>query len=302
MSAVEPRVGRVSRQRYQQLVERTRQLVEVASRAQFEIGDHALEIAPLQERGGPAPLPGSEAFEVSEVLAMFAGDVGLSVTTVKDYRWVSARWPARHRQAGVSHKVHRILASISDDVERWECIGHPPVNERTGERRWTADAAARVVGHRVDRPVSPREKVRAIHELARDDEVAATVATDLLRRPAVAEQAMADDVAKDRVNQAQYDHARRAAAPVRRIAEPALAPVQHTMGYIELVGACATFVAAGGRIVPGLRGRSFTEEERARIHKNLTRVHSTADWIASAVDTGDTSLDEGLAALLRDQQ
>jgi hypothetical protein len=66
--------------------------------------------------------------------------------------------------------------------------------------------------------------------------------------------------------------------------------------------ACASFVAAGGRIVPTLRGRGFSEEERSRIHRNLTRIHTTADWVAHAIDTGETSLDESLAALLRDQQ
>jgi Family of unknown function (DUF6192) len=91
-----------------------------------------------------------------------------------------------------------------------------------------------------------------------------------------------------------------AAEPVRRVAEPALRQVEHTMGYIDLIGACASFVAAGRRIVPTLRCRSFSEEERTRIHKNLTRVRTTEDWMENAVETGNTSLDEGLAALLRD--
>jgi len=35
---------------------------------------------------------------------------------------------------------------------------------------------------------------------------------------------------------------------------------------------------------------------------NLTRVRTTAGWMENAVDTGNTSLNEALAALLRDQQ
>ncbi|GIH97966.1 DUF6192 family protein [Planobispora siamensis] len=295
-------VGHVALERYQELVERTRQLVETVGRAQFEIGDNALEIAPMQERGGSHPLAGiDDTYDISEILATFADDVGLAAATIKEYRWTSSRWPAQYRQVGVSHKVHRILAAISDEQARWRQITRPPLDERTGHCRWTPDAASRIVGYQVERPVSVKEKVRAIHDLAGDEEVAATVATDLLRRPAVAHQAMADDTAKHMVNRAQYNQAHQAAEPARRAAAPALRRVEHTLGFIDLVGACAAFVAAGGRIVPALRGRSFTDTERASVHKNLARVRSTADWIETAIDTGDTTLDEGLAALLRDR-
>jgi hypothetical protein len=51
---------------------------------------------------------------------------------------VAARWPAGHRQAGVSYEVHRILASHPD---RFEPVRTPPLNERTGLRQWTGEAA-----------------------------------------------------------------------------------------------------------------------------------------------------------------
>nr|WP_143663515.1 DUF6192 family protein [Streptomyces sp. NRRL B-24085] len=50
-----------------------------------------------------------------------------------------------------------------------------------------ADGAKRVVGQRVDRPVTMDEKAQAVADLTRDDEGAAQVATDLLKRPAVTE-------------------------------------------------------------------------------------------------------------------
>ncbi|MBK5994622.1 MULTISPECIES: DUF6192 family protein [Streptomyces] len=50
-----------------------------------------------------------------------------------------------------------------------------------------AGRAKRVVGQRVDRPVTVDEKVQAVADLTRDDEVAAQVAIDLLKRPAVTE-------------------------------------------------------------------------------------------------------------------
>ncbi|GAA1564188.1 DUF6192 family protein [Actinomadura kijaniata] len=239
---------------------------------------------------------------MTEVLAMFADDIGVPTKALLTYRWVSSRWPAARRRAGVSHYIHRILASITDDDERWAAIADPPLDERTGRRRWTEDAARTRIGQPTRTPTTLAQKVRAIHDLAADDQVASAAAADLLRRPAVARTAMQDHTARHLVNRAQHEVDHAAGEPARQVAGPALRRVDHTMGCIDLIGACASFVAAGGRIVPGLRGRSFTDDERARIHKNLTRVRTTADWMEHAVDTGNTALDEGLAALLRDQQ
>ncbi|MFG2961180.1 DUF6192 family protein [Streptomyces sp. NPDC048291] len=87
----------------------------------------------------------------------------------------------------MSFTVHRILASVADADERWAAIEDAPFNPRTGARQLTPDGAKRVVGQRVDRPVTVDEKVQAVADLTRDDEVAAQVATDLLKRPAVTE-------------------------------------------------------------------------------------------------------------------
>ncbi|WP_283779175.1 DUF6192 family protein [Streptomyces durmitorensis] len=62
----------------------------------------------------------------------------------------------------------------------------PPFNQRTGRRGWTNDGAKRLVGQRVDTPVSVEEKVQAVTDLTGDDEVAAQVAVTLLRRPEAA--------------------------------------------------------------------------------------------------------------------
>lgn len=82
------------------------------------------------------------------------------------------------------------LKCSRDEDERWAAIEDAPFNPRTGARQWTPDGAKRVVGQRVDRPVTVDEKVQAVADLTRDDEVAAQVATDLLKRPAVTELVM----------------------------------------------------------------------------------------------------------------
>lgn len=90
---------------------------------------------------------------------------------------------------GVSFTVHKVLASITDDEERFTAITSPP----EGKARWTPDEARRRVGRQVERPVTPQEKVSAIHTLATDEEVAVTVTSDLLRRPTVVAQVRQED-------------------------------------------------------------------------------------------------------------
>jgi hypothetical protein len=106
---------------------------------------------------------------------------------VEDWRYTANRWPKERRKEGVSFTVHRILASAVDEEERWAAIEDAPFNPRTGARQWTPDRAKRVVGQRVERPVTVDEKVQAVADLTRDDEVAAQVAAGLLIRPAVTE-------------------------------------------------------------------------------------------------------------------
>jgi hypothetical protein len=327
-------VGAVTQARYQALVTEGRELVALASRCQFRLGDAAIEVEPIRGRGGA---PAAEGATVEASLQAFADDLMVSASTLKSYRWVASRWPAARRAASVSHTVHAILASIEDEQERWVAINDPPLDERTGRRRWTVALAQRRVGHSTGRPESVAEKVNAIHDLARDeqvavaaatdllrrpevtsrvaaeskvdviahltrdDQVAAEVATDLLRRPRVAAQVVEDDTARHLVNRAQVDRVERAVAPVRARSPlaPAAAQVAHSLGYVELVGACHAFVSAAGRVVPTLRGRAFSTAERAVLDTNIAKVRGAADWIEGAVQSGNVSLDEGLAALLR---
>lgn len=331
------KVGSVSQTRYEEIVAEARQLVLQQSRCQFAIGDLALEIEPMRDRGGGQPDPGEELFTVEEALGLFAEDVGIPVATVKTYRWVSARWPEECRQDDVPHGVHRILADIPEETARWEKILHPPLHERSGTKRWTLDAARRVVGHQVSRPVTPQEKIRAIHTLARDEEIAAVVTTDFLRRPAVASQvpveekvraveeltrddevattvtrnmlhrpevafrAMTDDTARHQVNQAQVERSRQAGEAFRRESPvaPAVNRIEHAIEFLDLVGACQRFVTTTGRIVPQLRDRRLSGDEQTVVHRNVDRVKAACEWVETAVDTGEVDLDEELARMLR---
>lgn len=81
--------------------------------------------------------------------------------------------------------------------------------------------------------------------------------------------------------------------------EPVVQRVTHALEFLDLVGACHRFVAATGRIVPSLRERRFSEDEREGVHRNIDRVKAACEWAVTAVDTGEVDVDEELARLLR---
>jgi hypothetical protein len=324
------KVGSVSQQRYEQIVAELRDVVEQQTRGQFTIGDRALEVEPMRPRGG---LAADGEWSVERSMIRLAEDIGLSAKTVKTARWAASRWPVARRQRGTSFTVHRVLASIEDDEERFAAIGLLP----EGKARWTVDDAKRRVGFQVESPVSKKEKVTAIHALAQDEEVAVeatgdllrrpqvaakvsqndkvrvveeftrdetvatTAATSLLRRPDVAFKAMSDDTARFQVNHAQARRGRQArenfedTSPVA----PAVRNIDRTVEFLDLVTACHAFVAAAGRTVPGLRDKQLGEDERTVVHQNVAKVRATLDWIEHAVDTGEVDMDDELARMLQ---
>ncbi|PWK71290.1 hypothetical protein BCL76_104396 [Streptomyces sp. CG 926] len=367
MPEIAEQVGSVSSDRYAQIVAELRKLVETTSRAQFTIGDYALEVEPIREAGGQEK--SDELFSVKDSLFRLAEDIGLTYSSVKGARWVASRWPKEHRQAHVSHTVHRILAGIADEQARFAAILTPP----EGKARWTPDEANRRVGRQVQKPVTPQEKVSAIHTLAKDEDVAATVTGDLLRRPAVIAQvrqedrvrvveeltrddkvaaavapeflrrpavvaqvtaadrvrvveeltrdegvaaevttgllrrpdvafrAMSDDTARHQVNHAQVERGRQAREHFEQTSPvaPAIRQIDRSVEFLDLVTACHAFVAAAGRVVPGMRDRQLGDDEQTVIRENCARVRATLDWIETAVDTGKVDVDGELARLLQ---
>ncbi|MFG2683972.1 DUF6192 family protein [Streptomyces sp. NPDC048392] len=325
------KVGSVSGNRYAEIVAELRKLVETSSRIQFTIGDYALEVEPMREAGGQER--GDELFTVKDSLFRLAEDIGVSYSQVRSVRWTASKWPKDRRVSGVSFTVHKIMASIVDDEERWATILTPP----EGKSRWTPDEANRRVGRQIVKPVTPQEKITAIHTLARDEDVAAAVTTDflkrptvaakvpeqekvrvveeftrdesvattaatsLLRRPDVAFRAMSDDTARHQVNHAQVERGRQAREHFEETSPvaPAIRNIDRSVEFLDLVTACHSFVAAAGRVVPGLRDRQLGDDERTIVHENVARVRATLDWIETAVDTGKVDVDGELAKLLQ---
>ncbi|MFE7127785.1 DUF6192 family protein [Streptomyces sp. NPDC057617] len=168
------------------------------------------------------------------------------------------------------------------------------------------DVAATVTGDLLRRPavvaqVKQEERVRVVKELTRDEHVAAEVTTGLLRRPDVAFKAMSDDTARHQVNHAQVERARQAHEHFEDTSPAAesVRNIDRSVEFLDLVTACHAFVAAAGRVVPGMRDRQFGEDERVAIHENVARVRATLDWIETVVDTGKVDVDGELARLLQ---
>ena len=136
--------------------------------------------------------------------------------------------------------------------------------------------------------VATADKVKVVEELTRDEHVAAEVTTGLLRRPDVAFRAMSDDTARHQVNHAQVERGRQAREHFEETSPvaPAIRSIDRSVEFLDLVTACHAFVAASGRVVPGLRDRQLGDDERTIIHENVARVRATLDWIETAVDTG----------------
>lgn len=286
-------VGCVSAIRYEQIVEAATELVEGQTRAQFQIGDWALEIEPIQLRGGHHSV--SALAPTGAVLHRFAETIGVPFKTLETYRYVSSRWPRDTRVPHVSHYVHRILASREDRVA---VIANPPDNPFSGDRRWSPDSAARMVGWAPRTPVTPQERVNRVHDLVRDDETATRVVTDLLHRPDVAFRVMSDQTARHEVNRAQLDHATQTQIAARERTR-SIDTLQHTTGVLDLLAAADAFVAAIGRAIPLLGNTHPNDPDLNAMRDRLSKVRTAADWAETQLEHLD-SIDTALAKLLHE--
>lgn len=110
--------------------------------------------------------------------------------------------------------------------------------------------------------VSDQDKARVVEEFTREEGAAVTAVTGLLRRPDIAFKAMSDDTARHQVNHAQVERGRQARDVFDRTSPvaPAVRHIDRMVEFLDLVTACHSFVAAVGRVVPGLRSRTLGED------------------------------------------
>ncbi len=288
-SAVADKIGNVTERRYDTLVGQASDAIRSMTKNQFTIGDMALEIQPMR------PTRGGRDEGIYASLRAFADDIGELFETVRMWRWVANAWPKKERRAEASFTVHRLLASHPD---RFTMIRKPPLDRR-GRRHWTTDAAAEAVGHHRD--VSHETRVRKIRELASDDAVASTVASEFLDRPHVASKVLANPITRRRVYQAQREHDEQVQEAARE-RTPAIKHVEHSLHYLDLLGVGHGFVTGIKRLMPLIQDNPLTRQERDAVHHMLDQVQAATDFCRSVLNTGDLSIDEQLAKLLDDEE
>jgi hypothetical protein len=137
MSEETEKVGSVSQSRYDEIVAELRQVVEQQTRGSFTIGDRALEIEPMCERGGQHGALGQELFTVRETLFRLAEDIKqrLNLTmepvsrpkdasgfVVLPRRWVVERSLAWMMHARRHARDYERLIQHSETVITWAAI------------------------------------------------------------------------------------------------------------------------------------------------------------------------------------
>lgn len=102
---------------------------------------------------------------MKDSLFRLAEDIGVSHSLLDTARFVASKWPKEQRRARVSFTVHRILAGISGETERFTAA----LSFRRGQE--AGGCRTRRTGGRQAHP--PQEKASAIHSLDQDEEGAA---------------------------------------------------------------------------------------------------------------------------------
>ncbi|MFE3881834.1 DUF6192 family protein [Streptomyces lydicus] len=115
-------------------VRRGHRLTQSRSALQFQLGDLVIDVLTRHSHGHG---------EVTQAIELLAHQIGISANTLRDYYQVAMHWPEAKRRSDVCWTVHSILSHHPD---RFKMIKAPPVDPRTGERRWTCDAAKRALG------------------------------------------------------------------------------------------------------------------------------------------------------------
>lgn len=92
------------------LVSEGRRLASSLSEDQWSIGDLALEVESVGERGGAPTGAGDHLRDFAEL-------IGVGYNSLREYRSVANAWPIARRLAKVPWSVHQVLRGLEDRVE-----------------------------------------------------------------------------------------------------------------------------------------------------------------------------------------
>lgn len=267
------------------LVHKGQRLVGTESSTQFALGDIGLEMVPLPAKGKRPPM------KAYKLLASYAEEIGVERERFEEYRLVSGAWPKKQRDKDVCWTVHAILSHRHD---RFDMIKTPPVYRKTGERRWTCDAAHRALGWKA-RPEDVEERLQQIEDLL-DDEMAAEVVERIMRRDSVVKRVAAKPHVRETFNRAQTETIREAREETRK--RPEVQALNEQQEVLTVLGLCSAFASGIGRTLPGLHLAELSDDSKESIREGLTRVTAAVEWTEHVLDTGRTDMDEALERLI----
>jgi Family of unknown function (DUF6192) len=279
-------VGDYRADEWDDLVSRGQRLIGSESSAQFALGDIGLDMVPLPPKGRRPPV------KAYRMLAAYAEEIGLERERFEEYRLVAGAWPRKQREKSVCWTVHALLAHRHD---RFELIRDPPLHRRSGVRRWTCDAAHRVLGWKTSTPESVEERLQQVEDLL-DDETAVEVVERVMRRPEVVRRVADKPHVRETFNRAQASEIRQAREQTRR--RPEVRRVNEQQEVLTVLGLCSAFSSGIGRTLPELHLAELSEDSKESIREGLTRVSAAVEWTEDVLRTGRTDMDAELQRLI----
>ncbi|WP_275463757.1 DUF6192 family protein [Streptomyces noursei] len=270
------------------LIRRGQRLVGSESATQFDLGDMGLEMVPLPPKGKRLPR------KAYKRLADFAEEVGLEFERFEEYRIVAGAWPKENRNKSVCWTVHSILSRHHD---RFMMIRNPPVYRKTGQKRWTCDAARRAVGWKTQIPENIEERVRQVQDILDDEEVAVEVIErTMMTRPRVVHRVAEKPHVRETFTRAQTKAIREAHEETK--ARPEVRKLDEEQEVFTVLGLCSAFASGIGRTLPGLHLAELSEDSKGAIRDGLQRVTAAVDWTEHVLQTGKTDMDRELRRIL----
>jgi hypothetical protein len=251
--------------------------------AQFEIGDIALEQAPI---GADHARNGS-----LEIIQRLADESGISFNTLMERRKVAARFPDDVRTSSVSYSVFVLIATREDAEERQrllEMIATTPPTSKSG--RWTVDLLRQYLGIRPTRfpppeEATPESKRAAFADLANDPEIIQEAA----RMTTPTAQAVGNLLAGAHKIREQQREQQIESDPVSK-------RIDQNIAALDVEAACRQFAADTEKFVESIvsltpRLGQAGEDDRYWITLSVERARASLDRLEVFTTTGKSDLD-----------
>lgn len=251
----------------EQRVSAGRHAAESEAQAKWELGDLALEEAPM---GADGAHNGTE-----EVLRRYAEDIGVEYDTLAIYRRVAAAWSPSTRVLGAAWSVHR------------ELMGEPKLLARLAAKheRVTVDIARRARG------AEPTRKTG-------EETVTATLIQQAMRQPEMVRVVLADKKAEKVVREEQARQWREREEDVRAKDPDRFAKAKNRRDLDQVTDSVFRAARELALALQNIANVDISSNQRELMLIAVKDIQVTVGWLESFLETGDRSFDAQLQKLL----